>query len=134
VIVLTRGFALGVLLAIVACTSMQRVEPAQFIPQHNPEAVSVWTARRVVTIVTDPRVTGDTLSGEVLGERWAVALRDVVRVEARRPSPQRTVLLIAGAAASAVGVYFLSGGPQSSTIPCGSGLPPGLLQQQCGGP
>ena len=133
-IVVSRGFALGGLLATMACTSLQRVEPAQFIPEHKPDAVSVWTAARSVTIVTYPQVAGDTLSGEVLGERWAVALRDVVRVEATRSSPPRTGLLLAGAAASAVGVYLLSNGRKSSAIPCGQGLPPDLLQQQCGGP
>ena len=127
------GAMLGSIMAATACTSMQRVEPAQFIPAHNPEAVSVWTAPHRVTIVSDPQVVGDTLSGVVLGDRWAMALKNIVRVEASLASPPRTALLVAGAAASAVGFYLLSNGAKSSALPCGQGLSPFLQTELCGG-
>jgi hypothetical protein len=128
-----RGLALSPLMVAMACTSMQRVEPAQFIPAHRPEAVSVWTARHAVTIVSDPQVLGDTLTGVVFGDRWALGLKDILRVEASRASPPRTALLVAGAAASAIGVYLLSTGAKSGSLPCGQGLSPYQITELCGG-
>jgi hypothetical protein len=125
--------ALGSLIAAMACTSMQRVEPAQFIPAHKPEAVSVWMTPHAVTIVSDPEVLGDTLTGVVFGDRWAVGLKNILRVEASLSSPPRTALLVAGAAASALGVYLLSNGSRSGSIPCGQGLSPYQMTQLCGG-
>jgi hypothetical protein len=128
-----RGIVLSLLMATMACTSMQRVDPARFIPAHKPEAVSVWTTPHAVTIVSDPQVVGDTLSGVVVGDRWAVALKDILRVETSLTSPPRTALLVAGAAASAVGVYFLSSGAKSGALPCGQGLSPYQQTELCGG-
>jgi hypothetical protein len=128
-----RGLALSSLVATMACTSMQRIEPTQFLPAHNPEAVSVWTAPHAVTIVSDPQVLGDTLTGRVFGDRWAVGLKNILRVETSLASPPRTVLLVAGAAASALGVYFMSSGSKSGSIPCGQGLSPYQITQLCGG-
>jgi hypothetical protein len=126
----------GVTLTMIgaACTSMRPVEPGQFIPAHRPEVVSVWTKPNHVTIVSNPQVIGDTLSGVVLDEPWARALKDVVKVEATRADPARTAILLAGAAASAVGVYLLSnsGHQGVGTIPCPPDLPVFQQVQQCG--
>ena len=64
--------ALGSLLGI-ACTSMRKVEPDRFIPQHRPVSVSVWTAPDTVTFVSDPRIDGDTLRGVVLDAPCVIA-------------------------------------------------------------
>ncbi|HXQ29744.1 MAG TPA: hypothetical protein VN848_10785 [Gemmatimonadales bacterium] len=112
---------------------MRRVEPGQFIPSHKPELVSVWTRPDHVTFVSDPRIEGDTLIGTVLSERWAVPLQDVVRVEARTSDPRRTALLVAGAAASAVGVFLISSsGRGAGRIPCLQDYPPELRAELCG--
>jgi hypothetical protein len=117
-----------------ACTSMGRVEPGQFIPAHKPEVVSVWTKRDDVTVVSNPQVIGDTLSGLVMDAPWARSLNDVVKVEATRADPARTAILVAGAAASAVGVYLLSNSAHlgAGSIPCPPGLPSFQQTQQCG--
>lgn len=108
----TRYLAVGPVLAWVGlgCTSMQTVEPQRFIPQHKPGSVSVWTTPTDVTIVTDPQIEGDTLSGVVLEERWTVPLKDIVRVEVNAPDHKKTALLIAGTAASALGMVLLVSG------------------------
>jgi hypothetical protein len=116
-----------------ACTGMRRVEPGQFIPAHKPELVSVWTKPDSVTFVSDPRIEGDTLIGVVLQARWAIPLKDVVRVEAETSDPKRTAILVAGAAASAVGVFLMSrSGRGSGEIPCLGGYPPELQAELCG--
>jgi hypothetical protein len=126
--------ALALVLATVACTSMQRVEPAQFIPDHKPDRVSVWTKPDSVTVVTNPRVEGDTLIGEVLDGRWAMPLKDVVKVEAVSPDPTRTVLFAVGATGTVLGVYFLSRSAQGTgSIPCGGGLSAYQVTHLCGG-
>ena len=112
---------------------MTRVEPAEFIPQHNPRLVSVWTTRSRVTIVTDPAIQGDTLTGTVLQEPWAVPLQDVLKVEAQTPDHTKTVLLLAGAAASGVGLYLVStAGRGAGTIPCPPDFPPSYKSELCG--
>jgi len=127
------ALALGWVLATAACTGMRRVEPGQFIPAHKPELVSVWTKPDRVTFVSDPRIEGDTLIGLVLQEPWAIPLKDVVRVEAETSDPRRTALLVAGAAASAIGVYLISSsGRGGGKIPCLQDYPPELRAELCG--
>lgn len=128
-----QPLAFGVVLATVACTGVRTIEPARFIPQHGPATVSVWTTPKTFTIVSYPQIEGDTLSGLVFDERWVVALKDIVRVEAVVPDPRRTALLVAGTAASAVGVFLISSsGRGGGVAPCGLGLPPGLRGELCG--
>ena len=128
----TKSVAIALALAAAACTSMQRVQPAQFIPAHNPNVVSVWVRNRV-TFVTDPQIAGDTLSGTVLQSPWAVSLKDVDRVEARATDPTRTVLLFAGAAASTVGLFMMStAGRGAGGVPCPPDLSPYQMTQLCG--
>ena len=117
-----RNWAIGSLLGGVAlgCTGMRTVEPTRFIPQYEPATVSVWTTRTKYTIVSRPQIEGDTLTGMVFDERWAMALKDIVRVEAVAHDPRRTALLVTGAAASVVGMAFVlanSTGRTSSLIP-----------------
>jgi hypothetical protein len=86
-----------------------------------------------MTIVSNPEIEGDTLSGMVFEERWAVPLRDVVRVEATASDARRTVLLFAGTAATVASVYLMAnGGHGAGGIPCGQGLTPGQIAELCG--
>jgi hypothetical protein len=125
---------LALLLTTGACTRMQNVEPGQFIPARKPDRVSVWTRPDSVTVVSNPQIEHDTLSGEVFDEPWAMALKDVVRVEAVSPDPTRTVVFAVGATATVLGVYFLSkSGQGMGAIPCGQGLTPNQQQVACGG-
>ena len=81
-----------------ACTSYRNVQPAQFIPQHNPDTVLVWTRDGEVTDLIGPRVDGDTLKGRVAGlsEVFAHPLNDIVTVQARGPDKRKTAFLVAG--------------------------------------
>jgi hypothetical protein len=112
-------WTVGFLLAS-ACTSMQRVEPKQFIPQHKPPQVSVWTAPDTVLVVENPVIAGDSLVGVVFGERWGIPLKNVVRMEATAPDTRRTLFLLAGVTASVVTVYVINGngGKSSGMVPC----------------
>jgi hypothetical protein len=128
-----QALAFALVLATAACTGMRRVEPGQFIPVHKPDLVSVWTKPNDVTFVADPRIEGDSLIGVVLQQRWAIPLKDIVRVEAKASDPRKTLLLVAGAAASAVGVYLISSaGRGGGTIPCLQNYPPELRAELCG--
>lgn len=116
---LRRGLTFGVVLAFGGCTSMRTVQPEQFIPQHNPAVVSVWTRPDDVTIVSDPEVSGDTLKGEVFQTPWAMNFKDIMRVEALTPDGRRTALLIAGSAVSAAGaLLLLTSGHGGGAPPC----------------
>ena len=106
----SRALAIGLVLAGVACTTVQRVQPTQFIPQHRPPFVLVTTKDSDVTNVVRPQIDGDTLRGTVagLGERVAIPLSDIVNVKANAPDGTKTaILLTASAIASGATVYFL---------------------------
>ena len=118
-----RHWVLSAVAGTIGCTGMRTVEPALFIPQRNPNTVAVWTAPDKMTIVSQPRMQGDSLTGLVFGGPWTMALKDITRVEARAPDPKRTVLLVTGAAASMVGFALLVG---SSSGKSGGGLTAGL--------
>jgi hypothetical protein len=113
-----RPFAVGVVLAA-ACTSMHQVEPKQFIPEHKPTEVSVWTAPDDVVVVTNPRIAGDSLMGDVFEEHWAIALTNVLKVEATAPDGRRTAMFLSAAAATAIGLYLISNsGTNNGMPPC----------------
>jgi len=126
-----QGLPVGLVL-LAACTSMQRVEPGRFIPAHNPSVISVWTKPNNLTIVSYPQVVGDTLSGVVFEEPWAVPLEDVVRVEAKASDRTRTLLFVAGAAASSLGLILMGNGKGAGAVPCPPDLTPSQKSQQCG--
>ncbi len=116
---LRRRWALGLLLAS-ACTSIQTVEPKQFIPSHKPQQVFVWTGPDSVVVLESPLIAGDSLVGAVFGEPWGIPLKKIVRVEATAPNTRRTLLLVAGVAASAASVYVISrnGSGNNGIAPC----------------
>ena len=113
-----RELVLGFLLVTMGCTSMRRVQP-EFIPTHKPTLVEVWSKTDDVTVVSYPKIDGDTLRGVVLEEPWGIPLKNVAKVEARAPDRTRTVLFVAGATASALGVYLMaSSGHGFGLQPC----------------
>jgi hypothetical protein len=105
-----------------ACTAMRTVDPVTFIPRNVPTRVRVWTAPDSLTIVSEPDIAGDSLTGWVFDDHWAVPLKGIVRVEAQAPEPGRTALLLTVTTASLAGlVYALA-----KAGPGGTGLTPGL--------
>jgi len=116
----TRGLAVGLVLAGAACTSIQRIQPAQFIPQRRPESIMVWTADSDVTNVVKPQIDGDTLRGTVAGlqERVAIPLKDIVTATAKAPDGTKTAILVAGGAVVGGFVaYFLTQQKNNPTAP-----------------
>ena len=112
-----RAFAVGTVLAALSCMSTQHVQPAQFIPEHRPDAILIWTKDSDVTSVAQPRIDGDTLRGTVTGlqERVAIPLQSIVRAEARAPDPTKTAILATGGVGVAGLVAYLITKSHSST-------------------
>jgi len=92
----SRVAVVGALLMVPACTAMREVQPAQFIPQHEPALVWVTTTSEAVIAVAHPRIDGDTLRGLWTGLRkpLAIPLNGVQTVHARASSPVRTAVLV----------------------------------------
>lgn len=103
---LTRVLFAGLLLAVGGCVTVQAVNPAQFIPRHNPAVVWVTPIDNSFIPVGEPRIVGDSLEGTWYGlnERVAFSLHDVQTVQARTRSPVRTILLVSVLGAITTGV------------------------------
>ncbi len=118
----------AVLLSSVGCATLQPVsEPAQFIRKANPQTVYVTLRNHSKVVLTQPRVSGDSLIGALQGVSYPVAvpLNHVQRIEAAQRDNKRTTWLIAGLSAlTALSVYALAhaggaGGPEPEYHPVG---------------
>jgi hypothetical protein len=98
----------GLLLVAAGCVTVQKVKPAEFIPQHNPPMVWVTATDNSYTPVAQPRIDGDSLKGTWAGlqEPVAISLNEIQSVQAKLPSPKRTVMLVGIVAASVTGVVY----------------------------
>ena len=114
----SQRFGVACLLAV-GCTSVQSVDPQRFVPEHKPAQVSVWTTQHDVTIVSDPRIAGDSLVGVVYEQRWSIPLGRILKVVADAPDRTRTALLLTGAAGAILAAYFLGHtGKSDGMLPC----------------
>lgn len=107
------GLAMAVaLLAAVGCKTVQPVmQPAQYIPQENPDLVVVIYKDNAQVPVSKPRMSGDTLMGTWagLGEPVAVPMNQVRRIDAIQPNRKRTVIAVAAiAGVAALGVWGIT--------------------------
>ena len=87
---------LAVLLLLAAgCVTVQKVQPTQFIPAHNPSVVWVTTNDNAFTPVAAPRIEGDSLKGVWSGLQDSVSfnLNQIQYVQAKLPAPKRTIML-----------------------------------------
>jgi hypothetical protein len=95
---------------VVACTSVRRVQPAEFIPKNSPEVVWVTYTNSTVVPVAQPEIAGDTLRGMRQGTRKPVAipLAQVRSVQAKAHDPMKTAIFLTTMGVAAVGaVYFI---------------------------
>ena len=104
--------------AVTACTAVQRVQPAEFIPKHSPEVVWVTTDNAVHTAVRQPQIVGDAAGNaadrdSLQGTRqdWtqlpiAISLKEINYVQAEVPSPKRTALLVTLVGATVTGLAY----------------------------
>ena len=108
-----RPFASVLTLAIsVGCSSMQRV-PVAFIADEKPTEIRLANSYGVVTTVMNPRLSGDTIYGDALGQNRPVAipLRQVEGVSTRRFDKGRTTaLVVGGVAVVSMSVWAMLGG------------------------
>ena len=104
---LVNRIALTALFVVTAagCVTVQKVPAAEFIPAHNPSVVWVTTNDNAFTPVATPRIEGDSLKGTWNGLQDSVSfsLDQIQYVQAKLPSPKRTVIL-----ATVVGVVATS--------------------------
>ena len=119
---------------IAGCMRVQRVQPAEFIPAHSPEVVWVTTENSVSTPILHPHIVGDSLQGT---QDWpqqpvTISLKEIKYVQAARPSPTRTALLVTFVGATVAGlVYAIATSDKvGSTYVCGSTLK-GALVPDC---
>jgi len=112
----------ALLLGGVGCMSVRPVmQPAQFIPQANPDVVLVIYKDNSEVSVAKPRMSGDTLVGTWLGlgEPVSAPMSQVQRIDARQRDKTRTTLLIAGIAAfTAASVYTVAKVANKSGFDC----------------
>jgi hypothetical protein len=85
--IVVRALLPAILLGSVGCVTLLPVrDPAQFIPQSNPQVVFVTYVNRTKMFVTQPRVSGDSLFGTMQGQSHTVAvpLHQVRLIQARQ--------------------------------------------------
>jgi hypothetical protein len=99
---------LGLLLAVAGCMTVKRVQPAEYIPQHNPEVVWVTYTDQSFVPVSRPKIVGDSLLGtwQGLQEPVRISLKEIQTVQARLPAPKRTALLFTVIGVSAAGALY----------------------------
>lgn len=97
-----RFTASALLLAAVACSSVQTVkDPAAFMATH-PEQVLVIYEDRSEVPIADPKLRNDSIIGtwDGLGEPVALPMSRISRIDAVQKDTKRTVLFIGGLAAT----------------------------------
>ena len=92
------------------CTTFGPVNPENFITAKKP--LDVWVMRTDSSVVHlyRPRFLGDTLTGFVDGQYRTIRPAELQGVQARRPAPGRTVLLmVSGVTAVTLVAVLVSG-------------------------
>jgi len=109
-----------------ACTSLRRVEPADFIAKNGPDVVWVTYPNKAVVPVAEPSVVGDTLKGLQKGtfRPLSIPLDQVQSVEARTPDHTKTILFVTGLGIVWVSSVYLiwvsQAGPNTDGVRCGT--------------
>ena len=94
------------------CTTVQQVQPTQFIPAHNPGLI--WVATHdTVRAVVGAQIDGDTLRGSDVDGPVALPLASIHSVRAKAAAPDRTTLLLTGVVA--IGMYVVKFGSVGSS-------------------
>src|SRR5712691_262123 len=82
------------LLVTGACTAMRTVERVDLSPPNPPTRVWVTRADHSTVVVDYPRLSADSLIGQVDGWPERLPLSDVTVLRVREPSPDRTAGLV----------------------------------------
>jgi len=122
---LGRVAVAGLLVAATACTTVRRVQPAQYFAVNSPDVVWVTSTNNAVVPVAQAEIAGDTLKGMRQGTRQPVAipLDQVQSVKARTPDKAKTAILVAGVltgfVASVYALWISKTGPKTDGVTCG---------------
>jgi hypothetical protein len=124
---LNRVAAGGLVLAVAACTTLQHVQPAEFIPKHTPALVWITTTNAALVPVAQPYMDGDTLRCKWAGTEkpFAIPLQGIQSVQAKTPARARTVLMVAtlGALTGAM-IWSIKQSGSSPAVPCANSSTP----------
>lgn len=96
-----RLIAAVTLVATAGCVNLRPVfDPARFIAENHPPVVYVMRGTEAVLTISNPRVSGDTVHGTLVGENQPIAmpLREVQNIGTVRFNSARTVMLVGAAA------------------------------------
>ena len=112
-----KPIALGLLLTMTACTSMQPVaQPREFMATRQPSVVWVSKASEPNMFALDaPKLVGDSIVGFIEGEYTEIAIPQIRAMQARQYSRGRTVAFALGTAAAAIGAFLLIQGGHGAT-------------------
>ncbi len=126
----------GLVVAVAGCHVVKPVQPTVYIPEHNPPIVWVtYTDNSFVPVVRTRRSSGTACWARGRGSRSRSRfhLTEIQTVQAKMPSPKRTILLATVLTAATVGVaYTIStagngGDPNFTGCPVVKGHPDRLL-------
>jgi len=133
--VLNRIALAAAVLAVAACTSVKPVQPAEFIPSHNPDIVWVTYTDQSFVPVQHPQVVGDTLKGMWAGlsEPVTIPFNQIQTVQAKLPNAKRTIMLATVVGLSVAGVAYTISTAGSSGDPnfSGCGATKGTANDYC---
>lgn len=101
-VVLAAALLLGIA-GSSSCTSVQHIQPAEYLETHTPPVVWVTYADNTVVLVADPEVRRDTLRGMLQGARVKIPLSEIHSVQAKVRDHTKTAIL-----ATALGVAVVS--------------------------
>ena len=109
--------ALGLLLTMTACTSMQPVaQPREFMATRQPSVVWVSKASEPNMFALDaPKLIGDSIVGFIEGEYTEIPIPQIRAMQAKQYSRGRTMAFALGTAAAAVGAFLLIKGGHGAT-------------------
>jgi hypothetical protein len=122
--ILNRVVLAGLLLGIAGsggCTSVQHIQPTDYLENHTPPVVWVTYANNTVVLVADPEVRRDTLRGLLQGARVKIPLSEIQSVQAKVRDHTKTAILattLGVAVLSTMYVAFIGKGSGKAGIDC----------------
>ena len=93
---LTRSIAGALMSTLTACTTFGPVSAREYLPIEHPTNIWITTADNHVVKMQAPKLLGDTLVGYVNGDYQEVRLSQAKQIQAKRPQPVRTAMLVGG--------------------------------------
>jgi hypothetical protein len=118
---LNRVVLAGLLLAFAGssgCTSVQHIQPSEYLENHAPPVVWVTYTNNNVILVANPEIRRDTLRGLLQGERVKIPMSEIQTVKAKVRDHTKTAVLVTAlgvAVVSSMYVGFVGKGSANKT-------------------